>query len=82
MADEPKAQELVGSLPKQSSRRKGGKEWDKKKVLPSSKHCSLAETGMPPNEVIARIAGKKKKKKKEDVMESRKKDAGVLTMRE
>lgn len=75
MADEPKAQELVGSLPKQSWRRKGDKEWDKKKVLPSSKHRSLAETGMPTNEVMAMG-------KKEDVMESRKKDAGVLTMKE
>lgn len=76
MADEPKAQELVGSLPKQSRRRKGGKEWDKKKVLPSTKHRSLAETGMPTNGVMAIV------KQKEDVMERRKKDAGELTMKE
>ncbi len=63
MADEPKAQELVGSLPKQSWRRKGGKEWDKKKVLPSSKHRSLAETGMPLNEVKAQMVKKKKKRR-------------------
>lgn len=77
MADEPKAQELVGSLPKQRWRRKGGEEWDKKKVLPSSKHPSLAETGMPPNEVIERMA-----KKEKNVMESGKKETVVLTMRE
>lgn len=53
MADEPKAQELVRSLPKQSRRRKGGKEWDRKKVLTLSKHCSLAETGMAVNEEVA-----------------------------
>lgn len=65
MADEPKAQELVGSLPKQSWRRNGDKEWDKKKVLPSSKHCSLAETGMQPNEVIARMVWGKKRRCRE-----------------
>ncbi len=75
--DEPKAQELVGLLPKQSWRRKGGKEWDKKKVLPSSKHRSLADTGTPTNKVLAMA------KQKEDVMESKKKEEERwLTVRE
>lgn len=55
---------------------KGGKEWDKKKVLPSSKHRSLAEAHMPTNEVTAMV------KQKGDVMESGKKEEGVLTMKE
>lgn len=67
--DEPKAQELVGSLPKQSWRRKGGKEWvERRKVLPSSKHRSLADTGMPTNEAMAVV------RQKEDVMERRRKE--------
>lgn len=54
---------------------KGGKEWDKKKILPSSKHRSLAEAHMPTNEVTAMV-------KQKDVMESGKKVEGVLTMKE
>lgn len=51
---------------------KGGKEWDKKKVLPSSKHRSLAEAHMPTNEVTAMVKQKGKRRKEE----------GVLTMKE
>lgn len=70
MADEPKG--ARGLLDRSQNREeKGGKERDEKKVLHSSKHRSLAGTGMPTNEVTETA------KQKGDVTEERrKKDAG------
>lgn len=48
--------------------KKKGKEWDKKKVMLSSKYYSLAEAGMPQNNY--------QNSKKENVIGSRKKGNG------
>lgn len=76
MADEPKAEELVGGLPKRSRRRKGSEELEKKRVPPLFKRHSLAEARTPANRVKAT------EKQKGHVMESGKKEAAVLTVKE